>query len=47
MTDQARMIMGLMNVGSDINDLLLVGVCNSEAEAEFIIEQLNQAGLLK
>lgn len=46
MTDQARMVLGLVKAGSDVNEILLTGVCDSEAEAEFIIEQLKQAGLV-
>lgn len=46
MTDQAAMVLGLCKSGNDISEIMLLGVTNSEAETEFIIEQLKQFGYL-
>lgn len=46
MTDQAAMVLGLLKKGTCKNNIMLLGVTNSEAETDFIIEQLRQARLI-
>ena len=46
LTDQASTVLGLLRKGTDANGIMLLGVTHSEAETDFIIEQLKQAKLI-